>query len=192
MNALRNALIFSAFVLAGCGPPWKVVVQANPDPMLGQKRFAVLPVDFQGLRVGEKSEEEYLAEKDGEQQQSFVSDLKSMNEAFTSELIKTAHEEGLDVVLATGPGAAPFELRPHIPFIEPGYFVGVSSRASRTDLSLVITSPDGQVIDQINMQHATGGSFSTPSITLRLQQDAKALGAYTARYLKYRSTGTMD
>ena len=35
-----------------------------PNPLLGQKNFAVAPINFEGLMVGDGSEAEYLADKD--------------------------------------------------------------------------------------------------------------------------------
>ena len=44
-------LITAAAALLGCGGTWHVVTQAPSDPLAGQARFAVLPVDYSELRA---------------------------------------------------------------------------------------------------------------------------------------------
>jgi len=162
--ATRRGFLLLALALTACGPPWKVVVQSVPNPMLHQTKFAVLPVDFNGLIVGEKSEAEWLAGKDDEQRTNFGGDKAALNERFTNALLEASREEGLDVVLATGPGAAPFEVRPHIGFIEPGYYVGVSAAPSKVVMMVTITAPDGRVLDEIKLTHQTGASITVSSL----------------------------
>src|SRR4051812_22531117 len=101
------AIGFAALALAstGCGPAWRVVTEAVPDPFYGQRKFAVLPIDYTGLRVGTKSEADYLAGKDDKQQESFAGDKDGINDEFTKVLISSAHDQGIEITLATGPGA---------------------------------------------------------------------------------------
>src|SRR6476620_9049976 len=111
----RSWIVVTASVMfmAGCGPHWHVLSQASPDPFLNQNRFAVTAVDFTGLHVGDKTEGQYLSEKDGDAQTSFQGDKVGINEEFTQGLMDAGHEFDLNVVRATGPESAPFLIVPH-------------------------------------------------------------------------------
>jgi hypothetical protein len=182
--ALTVALF--ALALIGCGPKWVVVMQAVPDPFINQSRFSVLPVDFTGLEIGAKPEAIYLAEKTAEQRESFLNDKAGVNEEFTGGLMKEARELGLDVVLATGPNDAPFQIRPSIAWLEPGFFAGIVGAPSEVKMRLQIVLPDGRVLDEILMKHATPGNITTAASGTRLRSDGKGLGALTATYLSSR------
>ena len=198
MNLRRLLLLtFALFALftTGCAKPWKVVLQAQPDPFVGHGRFAVAPTDFTGLRVGEKSEAEYLAGKDEKQQLSFANDKAAANEEFTKALINRAHDEGVEIILATGPTDAPFTIRPAMTFFEPGFYAGVVSFPSRLDVTLKLTTPDGSPLDEILMTHRT----AAPTIGLtallnvdkmssggRIRADALWIGQTSGKYLLMR------
>lgn len=188
MRFLRPLLlgIFVTLASVGCGPPWTVLIQAVPSPMAGQTRFAVLPVAMPNLHVGDGSAADHLADKDSEQRADWASDMAAINEEFTRHLVEASAEQGISVVPATGPNAAPFEIRPEVIFIEPGFYVGVASGASKVKMMVRITRPDGAILDEVLMEHSTQGSLSNPSATNRLRDDAEALGNITAEYLTTR------
>lgn len=175
-----------AALLAGCGPPWQILRQANPDPFIRQTKFAVLPINFTGLRVGEKTEADYLAEKDAEARNNWVGDKLGLNEEFTSNLISTAREHGLTVVPATGPGDAPFVIRPSVAWLEPGYYIGIAAGSSKVKMTVQITAPDGAVLDELIIQHGTGGSVQNAAVGTRLREDGENIGQILAEYLKTR------
>jgi hypothetical protein len=182
--ALTVALF--ALALLGCGPRWVVVLQTTPNPLVNQSKFSVLPIDFTGLEIGEKPEGLYLSEKSPEQRESFEGDKVGMNEEFTKALMSKARELGLDVVLATGPNDAPFQIRPSVAWIEPGYFIGIMGAPSQVRMKLRIMTPDGRVLDEIGMKHLTGASVLTAASGSRFRKDGEGLGEWTARYLGTR------
>jgi hypothetical protein len=189
-RTLLAAVVVSvvSFLLMGCGPHWRVMSQASPDPFMNQKRFAVLPIDYAGLRIGDKGEVEYLAGKDDDSRKSFVGDKVGVNEEFAKALIGKAGELGLQVVPATGPTDAPFLIRPSIAWLEPGFYVGVASAPSRIRMTVRITTPDGRILDEIELEHATGAGITTPASGTRLRHDGEGLGTVTAEYLQSRVT----
>jgi hypothetical protein len=189
--SLVAPLAFAALTAfgTGCGPSWQISKQAMPDPFLGQKKFAVLPVDYSGLQVGEKGEAEYLAEKDAETQGNWAGDKLGLNDRFAEKLAEEARESGLEIVKATGPADAPFMIRPHVAWIEPGYYIGISGGSSNVKMTLQITSPDGKVLDEILIEHGTSGTVTTASTGQRLRSDGAGLGATAAKYLAFRATG---
>lgn len=179
-------LLAIAFVLLGCGPPWQVVRQAVPNPLLGMKKYGLKPIDFSGLRVGEKTEQGYLSEKDDETRNNWVGDKRAMNDEFVKKLTAEASEKGIIVVPG---GEADFIIEPKVPWLEPGFYVGVASKNSETHMTLIIRDKGGQVVDEITMKHSTTANLMNPAVGNRLRDDAEGLGAYAAEYLEARSSG---
>ena len=184
---LGSLAIGAGTTLVGCAPPWKVLVEEPRNPFQGQRVFAVMPLVFEGLEIGDKREIDWLAERDRDQRISFAEDKDAMVARFATGLMAGAHARGILVVPATGPGAAPFLIRASVRFIEPGFFVGVASKNSRTEMDVRFMAPDGRILDEILAHHETRGSFGPEaSIGGRLRRDAEALGEIVARYLYSR------
>jgi hypothetical protein len=179
------ALAFSVG-LFGCGPPWQVLRQATPSPFVNQRKFAVAPVDYTGLRVGDKDEAGYLSEKDAEAQGNWVGDKQGLNSEFATNLMARALEHGITVVPATGPESAPFIIKPRVGWLEPGYYIGISARSSQVKMSVQITAPDGTVLDEIMIEHGTGGSIQNAAVGTRLREDGENLGKRLGEYLQSR------
>jgi hypothetical protein len=175
-------LAAASSLLAGCGPNWIIHSQAAPDPFLNQKAFAVLPIDFAGLQIGDKSEAEYLSGKTADQQVSFNTDKAALNAEYLRELAQVADEAGIRVVPATGPDSAPFLIHPFVGWIEPGYNVVVRSMPSEVRMLVRITAPDGRVLDEIALK-SNSSDYASGS---RLRRDGGHLGKTTAEYLKTR------
>lgn len=190
------AALLGLAALTGCAPRWRVVTQATPAPFVNQRYFAVLPVDYTGLRVGDRSEAAYLSDKDPDEQQSFFNDKVAIDEEFAKALIERAKEEGIEVAQASGPTSAPFLLRPYIGYLDPGYYAVVSSRPSHLMLTLRITTPDGKVLDEVQFSSRThapnpgtlAGSADADKLTIggRWREDARVVGALAGRYLASR------
>jgi hypothetical protein len=178
-----------AALMMGCGPPWQIVRQATPDPFLGKKNFVVLPINFTGLRVGEKDEAGYLAEKGEDTKRSFAGDKEGINGEFVKGLQSEANDGGIQVAPSANPAAAEFVIRPIVQWLEPGYYIGISSGASTVKMTVQITTPDGSVLDEILLQHSTPGSLTNAAVGTRLRQDGEDLGKYLGKYLIFRSTG---
>ncbi len=190
---LGLGVVAAGSALAGCAPPWHVVAFASPNPFLGQRRFGVTPIDYAALMVGGKPEPVYMASKDPKQQASFQEDKAALNEKFLEHLTLKARENAIEVVPATGPGAAPFILRPSVNFIEPGFYAGVAASPSEVHMRVHILGPGGRPLDVIELVHGTDpnsgvrvGGFSIPkdpSSGGRLRTDGAKLGDLVGRYL---------
>ena len=193
-------MLIVAPLLIGCGHPWKTVVQARPNPFVNQRAFAVLPVAYDNLMVGDTREVDYLSEKDGEKWTTWQADKAAINEIFTQALVARGGEGGVHVVRATGPQAAPFFVRPQVTFIEPGFYTGIVNKASELKVTVRITDPTGRVLDEIMLHRvvaSSGGVISsaisgTMSSGGRLKQAGEEAGNITGRYLQYRVEGNED
>jgi hypothetical protein len=193
------ALVASSILMGCAEAPWHVVVQSVPDPFLGQRRFSVLPIDYTGLMIGRKPEPVYLGEKEPQQRASFLEDKAALNDRFLAVLQQKAREGNVEVVPATGPGDAPFMIKPHVDFVEPGYYAGVAGAPSMVHMSVRIMAPDGRVLDEIELAHGTDprsgvriGGFaipSNPSSGGRLRKDGEAMGEIVGAYLLTRVVG---
>ena len=168
--------------LVGCAAPWQVVKQADPNPMLGKRKFGLAPINFRGLRVGEKTEQDYLAKKSDETRAKWVGDKHRMNRNFRESLIAEASEAGIEIERG---GASDFTLVPRVRWLEPGWNVGVAQKRSKVRMTLAIMDSDGNVVDTIKLKHRTEG-YTTRG---RLEDDAEALGEMAADYVKLRATG---
>ena len=177
-------LLLTTLLLCGCGPSWQVVAQAVPNPMAGKNGFAELPVDYSGLRVGDKTESEWMSGKDTETQGSWDGDKKAMNEKFQSHLISRAGEDGIQV--APGPAQANFVVAAHITWVEPGVFTGFVNIPSEVEMTVRITTGDGKPIDEIMLKVKYEASMYNASSGERFRNCAEELGSITAEYLKTR------
>ncbi|MEI9949958.1 MAG: hypothetical protein WDO74_13500 [Pseudomonadota bacterium] len=186
---LRRSLMALAlfFLLTGCGggPLWRVVSQANPNPLLGQKQFAVAPLDFSAVTVGAKTEADYLASKTDEKDKAAWAEAKvALQEEFNKGIRVAGNQAGLQLIL--GESGAPFIIKAKVDFIEPGYYAYVSSKASQVKMTVKIVSADGKEIDELLVEHYTSGSMGDASVASRLRSDGEALGTNTAQYLSQR------
>jgi hypothetical protein len=199
-HALWFFLLLVAPLLIGCGHPWKTVVQAKPNPFFNQRRFAVLPVSYENLMVGDTREVDYLSEKDGEKWQTWQADKKAINDIYTDQVIARAADAGIQVVRATGPQDSPFLLRPHITFIEPGFYTAIVNKSSEIKLTLKITDPSGLVLDEIQIHRVVASSGSLIGAAIsdtmtsggRLKQAGQDAGNVTGKYLQFRVEGNED
>jgi hypothetical protein len=176
-------------LLASCGYPWKTSVQAAPNPFIGQKRFGVIPVTYDRLIVGDKSESQWMAEKDGEQRASWQEDKGGINEKFTVALIEGAASDTIQVVRATGGADAPYLIRPNVTFIEPGIFTAFFNKNTIMRMTIQITDPTGRVLDEVLIERMVAASMTNPSTGGRMRDAAEQLGNLMSRYLLFRVKG---
>jgi len=184
------ALLFGAATTSGCGPAWVVVKQANPSPFNAQSAFAVEPIAYEGLKVGGKTEADYLAEKKPEQVEAWKGDLGKLNGAFADHLVKAGKGLQISVGQAAAPG--PFSIKPMVTFIEPGAYAVVVNIPSEVRMTLRVTDGQGAVIDEVttSVKYATSSVMGVPvnpSVTDRLNECGKILGESAATYLRTRA-----
>jgi hypothetical protein len=170
------ALLFTA-----CGPRWTVVRQATPDPFAGKPDFTIEKIHFDNLRVGGKSEQEYLDGKDDSQRASWQADKEAMSEAFAVAL--STSEQGLSIG-PVRPNAA--IVRPIVTFIEPGFYVGVAAGNTRVNIGVQVLDARGAVLDEITISSTIAASMGNPASGTRLREAAEDLGHVTAKYLHTR------
>jgi hypothetical protein len=184
-RALALFVLF-ALTLLGCEPTWHVVRKAQPYPYPRNPRFAVMGVEFRGVEIGEKSEAEYRSGKDRKQNESFTEDQRALSDEYATGLIQRARDIGIDVTPGVGDAGAQFIIRPQVLSIEPGFYAGIVGRSSRVEMVFRILLPNGQLVDEVIIEHGTGAGMLTAASGQRLRSDGRGLGALTAEYLRHR------
>ena len=186
------AAVGTITALEGCAPPWTIIRQATPNPLVGTRAFAILPISFEGVIIGGRSEEAYLSRRSDNQRASYEADKQAMVTRLFERL--AGNSAGLvlrpldTAVMATVP-----VLVVRFVYIELGTNGGfgfggaaASGRNSQTSLMLRIVSPDGTPIDEVEL-HATrpSGSFSSSGARMRRLGDSAADVIF--RYLRERT-----
>jgi hypothetical protein len=166
------------------GPLLQIVRQASPTAFKGMITLQVKPIDFTNLRVGEKTEAQWLADKDPDAQASHAGDKAGMSEDFTAKITETVAERNMRV--ADGPGAQ-LVIQPRVPWLEPGYWAtGWASKSAEIDIVVTISLPDGTVLDEIKTRAEGVVGFSTGE---RLRWAAKVAGEAVGQYIVQRASG---
>jgi len=173
--------------LSGCGPQWRVITQASPNPFLGKREFVVLPATYNGLRVGDKSEAEYLSAKKDKSVDSFQEDKAAMADRFMAVLRERASKHGLR--LATGGEVTTFVIKANVISMEPGFYTYFVNKPSTVIMRIRIENKDGKLLDEVEIQHSTGASMVMAASGSRYRSDADGLGRITADYLSARAHG---
>lgn len=189
--SVSAALLLGAATVSGCGPAWTVVRQAQPSPFNAQSAFAVEPIAYEGLKVGDKNEADYLAEKKPEQVEAWRADLGKLNQAFADTLVKEG--KGLQVTAGAAAAPGPYSVKPMVSFIEPGVWAAVVNIPSEVRMTLRIVDGQGTVVDEVStsVKYATQSIMGVPvnvSVTERLNECGKRLGESAAQYLKVRAS----
>ncbi|MFO0620943.1 MAG: hypothetical protein U0745_06080 [Polyangia bacterium] len=188
--SVSAALLLGAATVGGCGPAWTVVRQAQPSPFNAQSTFAVEPIAYEGLKVGDKNEADYLAEKKPEQVEAWRSDLGKLNQVFADTLVKEG--KGLQVTAGAAAAPGPYSVKPMVSFIEPGAWAAIVNIPSEVRMTLRIVDGQGTVVDEVStsVKYATQSIMGVPvnvSVTERLNECGKRLGESAAQYLKVRA-----
>jgi hypothetical protein len=181
-------LLAAAAIIAittGCGPPWRVIKQANPNPMMGQKNFVVDNIHFENLKVGKKTVQEYLAGKEQKTQDSFQADLLDGNKIFQGSVIERSG--ALQVSMNTAPQPGSFFVKPTVDLYEPGNFNGFVNIPTNVNMRLEILNDQGAALDEISLAWSEPATLYNPASGTRFRQSVKQLGYIAARYLAERS-----
>ncbi len=183
---MNRALLFAvsvclAFASIACGPPWKVVVQANPSPMTATNKFFVDAVSFDKLSIGGTDEASWQSSKDAQAQASWQGDKQAMATEFSAAL-----DEEREGVQRAGAPPGDFEVKPHVTWIEPGFNAVVASQPTQVKMDVQIVDAKGTLIDEFTMNAVIAASISNEALGTRLREAARYLGRITAKYMKKR------
>jgi len=168
-----------------CGKPYKPLKVSGPPSALQGKTEFVVKSSYDNLRIGAKTEEEYLAEKKDVTKDKFDGDKRGMEEAFIGRL---ATESGYTVSEAQAENGEKVLITIDWFFIEPGFYVGVMARPTvvKAKLSFVV---GGEVKDEIEVQASQQADIYHPSSGQRMRDCAHRIAKITARFYKDLNEG---
>ncbi len=170
--------------LVGCAPRWVIRQQAAPNPLVGQRKFNLEGMHWEQLRIGGKTEAEYIGGKDAEQAASFQADKRTFEERFVGAL--TSQTNGAQYVPAPPGEGSLYIVRPIVTFFEPGFYVGVAARDSEADITVQIFAPDGKPVDEVTIHTRIAATMTSPSSGDRMRKCGDDLGGVTAKYISLR------
>ncbi len=176
-----GALLGLTLVLGGCGPQWTVVKQAEPSPMTSSSKFVAHKVTLEGLRVGEKSEADWMSDKDADAKKNWEGDKVAMGQEFVSGFESSL--DGAHLVSTIAPAqAGAFGVRAKFDSYEPGFYAAVASAPARIEATIDIVDAGGNVLDQFKVSAAATGMSGGQ----RARSCANQIGAIAAKYVKKR------
>jgi hypothetical protein len=186
-HLFASLFVATALLTTACASETHVVRSAYPNPYSCQSAFVVQPIEYADLRVGEKSEAQYLSTKDHDQRANWEGNKVAIEREFRRSLLSQTAEEGIHVDLAPMHDGTPrYVVRPVIHFVEPGFFGGPAMGSSEIRMTVLITTPDGQVLDELELNNETMGSLVHVSARSRFERDGELLGELTAEYIEKR------
>ena len=164
-------------MLIGCGAPYEFVRQTAPSPFTRPGCRAVLePVHADQLRVGEKSEAEYMNDKSDKSADSYQNDkVKSI--AIFGEMVMG--ENGL-LFSAGGAPDNSFIIRPVWGHWSPGYYAVVSAAPGRAEFIVDVLTAAGQPLDRISFVAAGGGFATGQRMNMALRRAGQIVNRYIA------------
>ena len=169
--------LLSGFLIVGCGPNWTVVRQ-DPHSMLSRVRTVeVEPIQVDQPRIGDISEQSWLAKKTPEQRGSWAADKAAMDEWFYKGLSEGLKDKGISLARGEIRTSAP-RLRAVVSRIEPGFYAGIASSPSEIDVRLQIV--EGNAVSHEITYQSNGRGLSTGE---RARDGASQAGYLAAEYL---------
>ena len=159
-------------MLAGCGPNYVVIKQADPNPLYQAKGLAILPIDFTKISEVEPDH------------------VKAINEGFETEL----KDEASFLAFSSG-GADALQIQGIVTMLEKGISAGITSSDSELHLTVQIKK-GSEVVDEVEFRASVGqndgvsiGGVPTGgySDTQRLEDCAEEIASDLADYLKKRT-----
>lgn len=179
----------SLAALAACGPPYRILRLAVPNPLLRAGSFSVEPIHYEMLSVGGMPEAAYLAGKTPEQIASFTTDKVETAGRFVASLMGAAANNGQRMIAGPPPDANTFVIRPFAIFYEPGVYAYAFARNTELELRVQVLTAQGTMLDEIATRAVVAASLYNPSSGGRMRGAGDQLGRYVAEYLRRRAQG---
>lgn len=163
---------------------WTVVRQATPTPYDDSTTFTVEPLHYETAQVSGKSEPDYAASQTEDMRALWETTKKDTSAAYVERIV---NDGSLHAKAAAEANA--YVVRPVVTQIEPGVFAGVTVQPTEVRMTLVVVSPAGAVVDEVQLRATVPAGSTAPTIAGRLRSAATELGAETIEYLRSRMRG---
>lgn len=177
-DAIVAPLALVGLLTLGCGPSWTVVRQDASSSLFGVQSIAVDPVQIENLRIGEKSEAEWLAKKKPEQQLSWEADKAALDQRFFQGIAESLKAKNIRLLREGNYPGVP-HVRAVISRIEPGFYGGIVNAPAEVDVTLQVIQ--GNAVSREITYQSKGLDFSLGG---RVRVAAKQAGFIAAKYLE--------
>ncbi len=188
MRAVASrSLLLAAAALAGCAS-YTVIKQAAPNPLVGQRSFALAPSSFEGMKIGDDKigEAELLTRQKPAERERVKGELTAAEQRFDERLVErftTLAADGGIAVVAGAPAA--FAIRPVVVELEPGWNVFVAHTPAKATVQLHVVDAQGVELDVIETRvEADPGAYG--KLADRLGLLGELAGEAAARYVRAR------
>jgi hypothetical protein len=169
--------------IAGCSPSWIVIKQTDPNPFKNVPSFGVMPLDFDGLRVGEQSEKDYLGTLDETRRENWSKGKEAMAASFFEQLKRRV----VGFLVTTDVNGEKYRVMSRITYIDPGSQAEEAVQSTVVQMDATIINKEGEVLDEIKLKAKVSSALSAASVKGRLQDAATQLGDELASYLMDRA-----
>lgn len=177
-DAIVAPLALVGLLTLGCGPSWTVVRQDASSSLFGVQSIAVDPVQIENLRIGEKSEAEWLAKKKPEQQLSWEADKAALDQRLFQGIAESLKAKNIRLLREGNYPGVP-HVRAVISRIEPGFYGGIVNAPAEVDVTLQVIQ--GNAVSREITYQSKGLDFSLGG---RVRVAAKQAGFIAAKYLE--------
>lgn len=169
--------------LTSCISHWSVVHATEPTPLLGQRWFKMMSIDYSQLIVNSTPESIYASEMDAFKSEDWQADKEAIERNFAEALQVTASEYSIQVG-----EKGDFVINPSIVRIDTGAYQIPAYRAvARIYVTLEISDSEGITLDEIQMNAEFPWKIFNASSSSRLQSMATQLGTWAGEYLIQRT-----
>ncbi|MDQ3032473.1 MAG: hypothetical protein M3Y87_08665 [Myxococcota bacterium] len=176
--------VIALLLLAGCGPPWRVVRESGPPSALTGAQLIGVSFDWSRAMVGGVPEALYLGGLPPDEQANYMEVHSAIESAYFSELQR--HAGGVQIVPSTG--AEPVQLVVQPLTLELGYYRVIVARDSRLDVAAVFLV-GGQPTDEIEVRATRPASMRNATVLGRMTDAAARDAQLTAQFIRRARDG---
>ena len=159
----------------GCGPPWTVVRQTGPASVYSTHQRVGIRFDWENLRLGGKTEQEWLATQPAGDQRDYVEMRESVIDHLMSGLRREFYRIGIDAVPAEGNESFQLLVRPRR--MQMGFYAVFVSEASELQASYTFQI-GGQDVDRIDLTET-----AAPAVSFRARERMEHCADDAARHV---------
>ena len=140
----------------------------------------IKPLDFTDLMVGKKTEAEYLGGKSPEDASKFNSDKEQAAASFVAATVNQAQP----FASAAPNPSATWTGFVHVTMWDPGYYIGISSKPAKMDLTYQIQDQSGKVVEQWSEHMTPSAGAFTATASGRMQLGGRLAGEVFGRMIQ--------
>jgi len=169
-----TSIVLALTFVVGCGPGYKWVAHAEPNPFVRPGcRAVVEPLHTDRLLVGSLPEQAYVAQKAADSADSYDNDKRVSDAAFHQRIF-----DDHPSLFAPGTPDNTFVIRPIWTHWEPGFYAFIAAQPGVADLLVEVHAPNGQLLDSIAVETKASDYSSGGRMKVALRSAGKVVSNY--------------